>query len=75
LVLTISRQVRSQLIDLSVDYEAKVRIVYLEVSEDERARRNLRRQNPVPAKAIARMLDRWEPPDLTECHALDVVLG
>ena len=41
-------------------------------SEDERVRRNLRRQNAVPAKAIARMLDRWEPP--TECHALDMRL-
>ena len=71
----ISRQLRTQLIDLFADYKAKVRIVYLEASEEERVRRNLGRRNPVPGKAIARMLDRWEPPDLTECHALDVVLG
>lgn len=71
----ISRQRRSQLSDLFANYQAKVRIVYLEVSEGQRIRRNHSRQNPVPAKAIARMLDRWEPPDLTECHALDVVLA
>ena len=71
----ISRQLRTQLIDLFADYKAKVRIVYLEAPERERVRRNLGRRNPVPDKAIARMLDRWEPPDLTECHALDVVLG
>jgi predicted kinase len=70
----ISRQLRSQLIGLFADYKAKVRIVYLEAPEAEAARRNRSRTNPVPEAAIARMLDRWEPPDLTECHALDVML-
>lgn len=71
----ISRQLRGQLIDLFADYKAKVRIVYLEAPLDEAARRNRARASPVPDAAIARMLDRWQPPDLTECHALDVVLA
>jgi predicted kinase len=70
----ISRQLRGQLIELFADYKAKVRIVYLEAPLDEAARRNRARARPVPEAAIVRMLDRWEPPDLTECHALDVVL-
>ena len=70
----VSRQLRGQLIDLFADYRAKVRIVYLEASVEEAERRNRSRRDPVPAKAIARMTERWETPDLTECHALDVVL-
>jgi predicted kinase len=70
----ISRQLRGQLIDLFADYKAKVRIVYLEAPLAEADRRNAARARPVPRQAIARMLDRWEPPDLTECHALDIVL-
>ena len=68
----ISRDMRKPLIDLFAAYRAKVTIVYLETSEAVASRRNSERASPVPAKAIARMLDRWEPPDLTECHDLVV---
>jgi len=71
----LSRDRRRGLIDLFADYRAKVRVVYCEAEEQEIFKRNEARQRPVPAKALARMLDHWEPPDLTECHALDVVLS
>jgi predicted kinase len=71
----VSRQLRSQLIGLFADYRAKIRIVYVEAPLAEAARRNQARTRPVPRAAIARMLDRWEPPDLTECHALQTVLN
>jgi predicted kinase len=70
----ISRQLRSQLIDLFAGYRAKVRIVYVEAPLAEAGRRNQARARPVPKAAIARMLERWEPPDLTECHTLDTAL-
>jgi predicted kinase len=70
----ISRPLRKQLIAFFVDYKAKIRIIYLEAPAQEAARRNVRRATPVPAAAIARMRGRWEPPDLTECHELDIVL-
>ena len=70
----VSRQIRSQLVDLFAAYRAKVRIVYLETAESEATRRNQSRARAVPSQAITRMLDRWEPPDLTECHDLEVVL-
>ena len=71
----VSRQLRSQLIDLFAAYRTKVRIVYLEAGEAETMRRNRSRERSVPAQAIARMLGRWEPPDLTECHSLDLEIG
>lgn len=66
---------RAALIDLFVAYSASITIVYLEAAEAELARRNASRRNPVPAAAIARMLQRWQPPSLTECHALTVELS
>ena len=70
----LSRQLRGTLIDLCADYGAKVHIVYVETSAHELARRNRDRSAPVAAKALERMLGRWEVPDLTECHQLDIVL-
>jgi predicted kinase len=68
----LSRDRRRALIDLCADYRAKITVRYFETSEAEAARRNAARDRPVPARALERMLDHWEPPDLTECHALDV---
>ena len=70
----LSRDRRGPIIDLCADYRARVKIVYLETGPKEGARRNAQRRRPVPGMAIARMLERWEPPDLTECHAMDVLL-
>ncbi len=69
----LSRDRRDGLISLFADYRAKVTIVYCETSEPELSRRNAARDSPVPAKAVTRMLDHWQPPDQTECHALEVV--
>lgn len=70
----LSRLRRDPLVDLCAAYRAKVRIVYCETGEAETRRRNAAREHSVPARAFERMLERWEPPDLTECHALDVCL-
>ncbi len=70
----LSRQIRGQLIELAASYRAGIRIVYVETGPEEAMRRNRARVRPVPEAAIGRMLERWEAPDLTECHALDVVL-
>jgi predicted kinase len=64
---------RTALVNLFTAYGAKVTMVYLEVSEPELQRRNMARAHPVPAAVTARMLGRWQPPDLTECHELSVV--
>jgi predicted kinase len=66
----LSRNLRGTLIDLCADYRAKVDIVYVETSAEQLVRRNSVRMAPVPAKANERMFERWEVPDLTECHTL-----
>ena len=71
----LSRQIRQPLIGLFADYNARVRIVYLETGFNEQSQRNSRRTAPVPSRIVDRMMQRWEPPDLTECHGLDVVLN
>ena len=71
----LSRELRGQLIGLFADYNARITIVYAETGHGEQARRNKARDNPVPDPVINRMLERWEPPDLTECHEHQVVLS
>jgi predicted kinase len=69
----LSRDIRRRLIDLFADYRAKVSMIYFETSAAEAHRRNAERERPVPERAMARMLEHWEPPDLTECHDLEIL--
>ncbi len=71
----LSRQIRGSCIDLLADYNARVRIVHLEAPRQELAARNRQRTDPVPDKVIARMLERWETPDLTEAHEVELISG
>jgi predicted kinase len=71
----LSRSRRAGIIDLCADYQATVQIVYCEAGEAECRRRNRARERPVPERAIARMIARWETPDLTECHELELMLS
>ncbi|MBE9553920.1 MAG: ATP-binding protein [Proteobacteria bacterium] len=67
----LSRRIRGGLVDLFVDYGARVRIVYLEVPPAEQRRRNATRRDPVPEAAFERMLNSWEPPKINEAHRVD----
>lgn len=64
----LSRQMREIAINLFATYNARVRIVYVEVPESVLWRQNEEREHPVPASAIRGMLERWQVPDLTEAH-------
>lgn len=66
----ITRQTRQRWVDLFANYGARVEIVYLEPPIATMLAQNKRRLNPVPEKVILRLLDRLEPPTLTECHSL-----
>jgi predicted kinase len=70
----LSRQLRSSLINLFSAYQARIRIVYLEVSWEELLRRNHSRAANVPEAVIERMRDRLEVPDLTEAYQVDWVV-
>ena len=67
----LSRQVRSDCLRLFHDYQAHVRLVYVEAPPDRLFQQNRSRRRKVPEKVIERMLDRWEVPDRTEAHIVD----
>ena len=69
----LSRDIRSRILSLALDYGAEVELVYLECPWREQERRNSSRPRPVPGDAIERMLRIWDPPDLCEGHRLNRV--
>ena len=70
----VSRQLRGESLRLFADYNAHVRIVYVEASPDVLFPQNRQRPAPVPEKVIERLMDRWEVPDLTEAHQVDWIV-
>ena len=69
----ITRQMRQRWIDLFTDYGARVEIVYVEPPVATILVQNKHRANPVPEKVILRLVEKLEPPTVTECHALTFV--
>ncbi|MDP6446094.1 MAG: AAA family ATPase [Pirellulaceae bacterium] len=70
----VNRPVRKQLIQLFRSYRARVRIVYVEAGWRCIEARNSARSHPVPAAVIEQMLEKLEPPDLTEAHEVEIVV-
>jgi len=68
-----SREMRSNVVRLLRSYNARVRIVYVEAPAGELYRRNRERKRVVPEEVITRLLNRWEPPSITEGHEVDWV--
>ena len=67
----LSRELRWQLVDLLSAYDARVRIVYVEVTREALWRQNLDRNAPVPEPAIQRLMDRWDVPSPAEAHEVE----
>jgi putative nucleotidyltransferase with HDIG domain len=67
----IVKPIRSSLIRLFAGYQARIRIVYLEVPLDRLLQQNRDRQAQIPIPVIHRYRDRLEIPDLTEAHQID----
>ena len=70
----VSRDMRTRGIDLFAAYGARVRIVYVESPAARLFEQNRDRDRIVPESVVERLLGRWEVPDLTEAHEVDVVL-
>jgi len=66
----ITRQMRQRWIDLFADYSARIEIVYLEPPLSMLVGQNKHRPRPVPEKVILELLEKLEPPNMTECHSL-----
>jgi len=69
----ITRLLRRRLIGLFAGYGARVRIVYVDAPLEVILQRNRARPDPVPENVIARMLETFEPPNLTEAHYVDYI--
>jgi predicted kinase len=67
----LSRNVRGECVKLFRNFEARVRIVYVESPPERLFAQNRLRKRRLPDKVIERMLDRWEVPDVTEAHQVD----
>ncbi|MDR2919962.1 MAG: AAA family ATPase [Tannerella sp.] len=70
----ITRQMRSQLVDLFVDYGAKVKIVYVEKPYDLWRSQNRNREYPLPENVLDKMLLKLEIPQLTEAHEVECLV-
>ena len=68
----ITRQMRGRWIELFADYSARVEVVYIEPPLQTILMQNKRRTDSVPEKVIERLLEKLEPPTITECHALTI---
>ncbi|HCL5258836.1 TPA: AAA family ATPase [Salmonella enterica] len=67
----ITRQLRSQLIALFTAYQARVKIVYLEVPWTQWKQQNANRQYAVPDAVIMRMAAKLEIPQPDEAHSVE----
>ena len=66
----ILKQTRQRWIDLFVDYNARIELVYVEPPFDRLLRQNKGRENPVPEQVVRKLAAKCEPPTWTEGHAL-----
>ncbi len=71
----LSRQIRTQLIDLLAGYGARVRLVYVEASADKLFAQNRGRERVVPPAVMERLLGKWEVPDVGEAHEVTYCVG
>lgn len=67
----VTRQMRSQLIDLFSTYKARVKLVYIEVPYKVWMKQNSSRENPVPLNVLDRLLRKLEVPTLDEAHRVE----
>ncbi len=71
---SLTRDLRGRAINLAADYNARVRIVFLDTAYKRLLRQNRERERPVPTAALEKMTRLWDPPDLTEAHRVDWVV-
>jgi len=62
------RDHRNAIVDLCVDYNARVLLVYVDAAETTLRSRNAAREDSVPSRALNRMIERWTVPDPAEAH-------
>jgi predicted kinase len=71
----LTHQMRQRWINLFADYSARIEIVYLEPPLQTILEQNEQRTRPVPEQVIRRLLEKSEPPTVTEGHSLTLQGG
>ena len=68
-------QQRASIIDIGLEYGAKIKIVYIDCSVEQALKQNKQRNEykQVKDSVIEKYARRIELPDLTECHELEIV--
>lgn len=67
--------IRSQLIGLFQEYRARTRIVHVEVPYKRMLSQNANRSAKVPDNVIAKMIQKWEVPEVWEAPDVDYVVS
>jgi predicted kinase len=70
----LSRKIRSLSLRLFADYDARIKIVYVEVDEETLRAQNRARKAQVPEHVLESLLSKWDVPDLTEAHDVEYVI-
>lgn len=70
----VTRQMRSQWIDLFATYKASIRLVYVEVTYQRWIKQNRERDHPVPEAVMKRLLAKLEVPTPEEAHVVEYVV-
>ncbi|MEZ4221442.1 MAG: AAA family ATPase [Polyangiaceae bacterium] len=71
----VTRKLRRPLLDLFLDYGMRAHIVHCEVPYGALLEQNRNRRSPVPVEVVEDLIDRWQPADATEAHAVVRVMG
>lgn len=70
-----TEQQRATIIDIALEYRAKIKIVYIDCSIPDAIKRNREREEDkqVKSSVIEKYARKMEIPNLTECHVLEVI--
>ena len=71
----LNNDMRRKIIGICMDYSALVNIVYLEVSDEERMKRNRSREYVVPDDVMDGMIDKVAPPLNDEAHTVEWIVN
>jgi len=67
----ITKQIREQVIGLMRSYNARIKLVYVEVPYQKLIQQNLNRPYPIPGTTLERFIDKLEIPSPTEAHVVE----
>lgn len=70
----ITAEMRARWISLFTDYNARVKIIYIEVPYSKLKKQNLNRKYPVPKSVIEKMIGKLEIPTTKEAHDIEFVV-